>query len=648
MFYQAPGLIRVSHLAYADDLMIFTTTCRQNMELLRDFLRAYERVSGQLINGSKSSFIVGRQASSLQTQAVQDVLGYQLKYLPITYLGVPLYKENRKACLFDPIISRLRDLLQGWAMTNLSHGGRSALIRSVLQATPLHLLQVIHPPKSVLITIERIFNGFFWGSYNGRKHIHWSSWAKAFSVAEGGLGVRSLADYVRAFSMKLWWRFRGKSSLWSEYLHGRYCRNLHPTIVPYNRNHSSIFGIASVIFEMWLNLLSSGPWVKIPIAAGQGDRIVWTESSTGDFSTKSAWEAIRQASPRRQLLDDVWHRSLRPTISVFLWRLFQDRIPVDARMQQKGFSFPSKCQCCEAEETVSHLFIESAAVQGVWQHFAAIFGLCLCDTGSLTHMVHFWRYSTPFHSDLHIRTLIPFSDPLVYMDAAECCEVSWVPFSTDNIILEVQRHLRTLYVARTLTSTQWKGDLHRAAVMGFIFRQQVPRAPSIVRWQAPSPSWFKLNTDGSSLGNPGLAGAAGIIRDSAGHVHLAYQLALGTGTSVLEELTAVWRGMELALTHGLAPLVVEVDATTVISLLQSRASGKWEVQHMIMRIVCLQQLLVADVQHVFREANGAADHLAKEAASLQLTRVLHHDDITGILHGILCLDRQGVPHLRRG
>ncbi|KAL0283459.1 UNVERIFIED_CONTAM: hypothetical protein Sangu_2888800 [Sesamum angustifolium] len=186
-------------------------------------------------------------------------------------------------------------------MRNLSHGGRLALIRSVLQATPLHLVQVIHPPKSVLITIERIFNGFFLGSYNGRKHIHWSSWAKAcFSMAEGGLGVRSLADYVRAFSMKLWWRFRGKSSLWSEYLHGRYCRIctrllcLIIVIIPR-------FGIASVVFEMWPNLLSSGPWVKIicqiPIAAGQGDRIVWTESSMGDFSTKSAWEAIRQASP---------------------------------------------------------------------------------------------------------------------------------------------------------------------------------------------------------------------------------------------------------------------------------------------------------------------------------------------------------------
>ncbi|KAL0330124.1 UNVERIFIED_CONTAM: hypothetical protein Sradi_4999100 [Sesamum radiatum] len=131
------------------------------MELLREFLRAYKRVSGQLINGSKSSFIVGRQVSSLQTQAVQDVWGYQLNHLPVTYLGVPLYKGNSTACLFDSIISRLRDMLQGWAMTNLSHGGRLVLIRSVLQATSLHLLQVNHPPKSVLITIERIFNGFF-------------------------------------------------------------------------------------------------------------------------------------------------------------------------------------------------------------------------------------------------------------------------------------------------------------------------------------------------------------------------------------------------------------------------------------------------------------------------------------------------------
>ncbi|KAL0391182.1 UNVERIFIED_CONTAM: putative ribonuclease H protein [Sesamum calycinum] len=265
---------------------------------------------------------------------------------------------------------------------------------------------------------------------------------------------------------------------------------------------------------------------QIPIAAGQGDKIVWTESSTGDFSTKSAWEAIRQASSRWQLLADVWHRSLRPPISVFLWRLFQDRIPMDTQMRQKGFSFPSKSP---SPHTVCSTDLNEHTVEG--------------------------RFTSGCRNGFHI-----------------------LPASSSS--------------------------------------------PRIVRWRAPSPSRFKLNIDGSSIGNPGLAGATGIIRDLTGHVHIAYQFALGTGTSVLAKLTAVWQGMELALTYGLAPLVVEVDATTVISLLKSRASGK--------------------------EANSAADHLAKEAASLQLTRVLHHDDITGVLRGILCLDRQGVPHLRRG
>ncbi|KAL2224763.1 UNVERIFIED_CONTAM: hypothetical protein Sindi_2959800 [Sesamum indicum] len=44
---------------------------------------------------------------------------------------------------------------------------------------------------------------------------------------------------------------------------------------------------------------------------------------------------------------------------------------------------------------------------------------------------------------------------------------------------------------------------------------------------------------------------------------------------------------------------------------------------------------------IFREANGAADHLAKDAASRQLTRVMYQEDITGVLRGIIRLDKMG-------
>ncbi|KAL2228803.1 UNVERIFIED_CONTAM: hypothetical protein Sindi_1860000 [Sesamum indicum] len=486
--------------------------------------------------------------------------------------------------------------------------------------------------------------------------------------------------------MKLWWRFRQKSSLWSEFLHDRYCRTRHPTHMPYNRNHSSVWhrlcrirdvaeplifwtlgqGAVSFWHNNWFGekplaqlvhrapdtmepvcyYWHEGEWnvprifrivtpqiahviCQIPIAVGQRDKIVWTAASNGTFSTTSAWEAIRVVSPRRQLFIDIWHRSLRPMVYVFLWRLFQDWIPVDERMMRKGFSFPSKCQCCDAEESISHLFVEGAVVRDVWLHFANVFGLQLCETGNLRLMVHFWRYSTLFHSDLHIHTMVPFLVLWSTWTQRNAAKYQGVHFTTMGIILEVQRKLRTLYAARIMTSIQWKGDLHRALVMGLCFRPMVPRAPKVVRWSTPTPAWFKLNSDGSSLGNPGPAAVVGVIRDEIG------------------QLTAVWRGLELARAHSLAPIVIEVDATVVLQLLQSRVSGMWEVQHLIMRILQLQQELGSNVRHVFREANGEADYLAKDAASRQLTRVMYQEDITGVLRGIIRLDKLGTPYLRR-
>ena len=37
--------------------------------------------------------------------------------------------------------------------------------------------------------------------------------------------------------------------------------------------------------------------------------------------------------------------------------------------------------------------------------------------------------------------------------------------------------------------------------------------PQIIRWHTPLSPLLKLNTDGSALGNLGLAGAGGVLRD---------------------------------------------------------------------------------------------------------------------------------------
>lgn len=43
-----------------------------------------------------------------------------------------------------------------------------------------------------------------------------------------------------------------------------------------------------------------------------------------------------------------------------------------------------------------------------------------------------------------------------------------------------------------------------------------PRVERRIRWEKPSREWYKLNTDGSSLGNPGAVRGGGVIRDASG------------------------------------------------------------------------------------------------------------------------------------
>lgn len=65
------------------------------------------------------------------------------------------------------MVAKVANIMQGWQGRFLSHGGKVVLIKSVLQSIPLHLLSVVHPPKTVLSQIDKITSTFS----RGRKPI---------------------------------------------------------------------------------------------------------------------------------------------------------------------------------------------------------------------------------------------------------------------------------------------------------------------------------------------------------------------------------------------------------------------------------------------------------------------------------------------
>ncbi|XP_012842887.1 PREDICTED: uncharacterized protein LOC105963064 [Erythranthe guttata] len=230
MFYSTRGGIPISHLSYADDVMIFTSCHNFGLKKLRDFLDHYCRTSGQLISVYKSTSTVDRACSDSHLRTIFSGLSYPRKDLPIINLGAPLYKGRDRGSLLQTLLDRMQAKISGWARTTLAFGRRLALIRSTLSTMALHLETICRP------------------------------------VGEGGLGLRRLKDVIDAFTYKLWFRFRAQDSLWARFLRNKYCRNRFPG--------SSV--VSSLYSRVWKRIIDGGRLTSVRVeyylVNGQWDR----------------------------------------------------------------------------------------------------------------------------------------------------------------------------------------------------------------------------------------------------------------------------------------------------------------------------------------------------------------------------------------
>ncbi|KAL0405702.1 UNVERIFIED_CONTAM: hypothetical protein Slati_3884100 [Sesamum latifolium] len=175
MYYWMKCEVNISHLSYADYVILFTNCKEAGLNKLMQCLRNFEDLSGRKINHAKSAFIPGKRAN-LIAQRIKNITGFSMKCVPITYLGAPLYKGNKRKILYADLINKVRAKNSGWEYCHLSYGGRLQLIKSVLSSMSIYLLQVLNPPVSTIQKLEQIFAKFFWGTTTEKRKIHWTKW----------------------------------------------------------------------------------------------------------------------------------------------------------------------------------------------------------------------------------------------------------------------------------------------------------------------------------------------------------------------------------------------------------------------------------------------------------------------------------------
>ncbi|XP_028779093.1 uncharacterized protein LOC114735561 [Neltuma alba] len=103
-------------------------------------------------------------------------------------------------------IRLVRDQLSSWHASRFSLTGRDKLMKSVIAAMQVYVMQTANLSPSTCNEIERKARNFLWGSSDEKQKMHLVSWSKLCTDKKsGGLGMRHLKQQNKAFMMKLGW-----------------------------------------------------------------------------------------------------------------------------------------------------------------------------------------------------------------------------------------------------------------------------------------------------------------------------------------------------------------------------------------------------------------------------------------------------------
>ncbi|XP_027090403.2 uncharacterized protein [Coffea arabica] len=320
---------------------------------------------------------------------VRSILGFREQKLPFTYLGVLLFRGRATCALFDGLLSKMRHSLFHWSSKMLSMGGKIFLKHHVPCSLPIYWLQVLSPPGAVVASLGKICNAFLCDNSIETRRIHWTAWEKVcYPVGEAGLGFCSFEVVVDVFSCKLWWYLRENKTIWATYMHSKYIKSNHPSLVAVdcpsaiwhrlakirdlaegNIRWSLGEGLVDFWHDRWCTdvplaalvpgsarphmlveeFYRTSDWdkhrlrqllpghivaqiLKLRIFPGLKDMMVWGVSSMGKFSVASSWAHVRCKRALFSVYTLIWSSVVPLKVSFFTWRLLHRWVPLDRHL----------------------------------------------------------------------------------------------------------------------------------------------------------------------------------------------------------------------------------------------------------------------------------------------------------------------------
>ena len=134
-----------------------------------------------------------------------------------------------------------------------------------------------------------------------------------------------------------------------------------------------------------------------PSTTGTPDKLIWLGTTSGVYTTKSGYHKALELSeedplPTMNVIIDwekgVWNQHTSPKIKLFLWKIFQNALPVGDLLALRNIGTTPNCTRCNSAESINHLFLHCDFACKVWR--LAPFLSCI-DTRGLLDLATGWQ-----------------------------------------------------------------------------------------------------------------------------------------------------------------------------------------------------------------------------------------------------------------
>jgi ribonuclease HI len=663
------GGIRINHLFFADDSLLF---CNANMFewiQIQELLRVYEQTSGQKLNWDKTSIFFSRNTKQEVRDHISTIAGINSTNSYDKYLGLPLLIGRSRVSTFSGLQGKIWERINGWKEKFLSQASKEVLLKAVIQAIPTYTMSVFLLPKTICHDIVSMISRFWWGHKENDGRVAWMSWKKmGLTKEKGGLGFRDLEFFNLALLAKQGWRLlQNPNSLVATIMKAKYYPNSSFLEANIGRKPS----------YAWRSIWNSKTLLK--------EGLIWR---VGDGRTIRIWDDPWLPRPRAhpaqspvtrigrdakvcELLDETtnwWNMDLEKEIFNEDEANMICGIGVSPRGGTDFMAWEKSKNGMFTVRSAYHLALErfgteegscsnTHVTQDLWKKVWSL-------KGSRVVKFFLWKACNdvlPTKEKLFKRKITP--DPLCPICGSEPESTSHIlwncPAAQDvwsecngklqkrkcggDDFMELLESLRQclneeeMHLMVTVARQIWlrrnkmvfEGEFQSPSALVRLARDQVEAFDNATRrlsdpqerdsatvenaWEKPPNGVVKINWDGAVDSPNGKVGMGAIARDQNGNV-----IAMVCGgrqyvtDPVMAEALALCEAVELSNRVAAQKLILEGDAATVIHAVNQVELCRGEYGQLINGAKqLLNQGCQWQVRHVRRVANGAAHQLAK-------------------------------------